>query len=100
MAFEFLKANRMGGNIVLVVGALLQPDIGDRLSESSVRPWSGSDPFICHGHCGAVVIGIDKNLLLSQFLQPDTPDRRFLPTVNPSGRIRIIAPMDDQLTVF
>ncbi|MBA7662365.1 hypothetical protein ES703_70394 [subsurface metagenome] len=100
MFFEFLKAKGMCGYIIFVVGIFFYPDIGYRHRQGSIRARPGSNPFICHVSGGIVAIGVNIDLFLPLLPEPDTPDSRFLSTVNPIGGIGVISPLYYQLRIF
>jgi hypothetical protein len=100
VALPLLEAERARADVIVIVGVLGQPDIGDRLGQGRVRARPGGDPLVAVDTAREIIMGIDEDLLDPGLLEPDAPDRRFLPGIQAARRVGIRAPVDDELRMF
>ena len=80
--------------VLLVVGPLLQPDVGDGLAKGRVRAGAGGNPLVRLLHRGKVVEGVDIDELHTHILQPVPPHGGLVGGVSAPGAVGIVGPHD------
>ncbi len=70
VGFPLVEAGGPASDVLLVVGTFGQPGIGDPQTESHVGAQSRREPLVRDKPGGVVVVGVDKDHLDAQFLEP------------------------------
>ena len=100
IGFVRLDAHGVGLQIVLVVGAVLEPLIGDRQVQRRVSIRQDRDPAIGMDSGGVVEIRADVNLLDAQFAVPVAQTAGELTLPAPRRGLLVAAPEQQQFTVL
>ena len=99
VALPLLEAVRARRDEVLVVQALVDPDMGDGERQRGVGAGARRDPVAAQEGRGVVEIGIDVDDRDAELLQPLAPDRAFVAAVDAAGRFRIARPEHHHLGI-
>ena len=97
---ELLDADGLPFHVIMVVGVVLEPGVGDGRSQGGVGAGPGGEPGAVHHGVGGVVEGVDEDALHAHLLQPDAPDVAFLAGVDAMGAVRVIGPEDHHIGVL
>ena len=100
MVLELLEAVAVLGDILLVVGALGDPHVGNGLQDGGVGAHAGADPLVGVLHGGVVVEGVDVDELHAHLLQPPAPQSGLLSGVAAAGGVGVGGPADHGLHVL
>ena len=100
VGLELVEADGAARDILLVVGVLGDPHVGDGHRQRRVRAHARRDPLgVREDRVGVVVEGVDEDGLDALLLEPRAPDGRLLARVRPAGGVRVVGPEDDHLGV-
>ena len=95
-----VDAHGVGGEVLLVVGALAEPAVRDRDVERGVRVGEHRDPAVgVHGG-GVVEVGADVDLLDADLTPPVAQAARELALPAPRGGLLVAAPEQQQFGVL
>ena len=96
-----LEAVGVGSHVLLVVGALGQPGIGDGEGQGMVGAHLGGEPLVGEQSGRVVVVGVNVDHLDAQvLLHPLTPDGGLVSGVDTAVGLRVGGPHDDHLGVL
>ncbi len=100
MSFEIFKTKRAPGDVVFIVGTIFYPHVGNSFRHGRISAGPGSYPFITQNHGRIITEGVNEDLLLPQFPQPQTPDSRFLTAIDTVRGIGVIPPVYYQVGIL
>ena len=100
VGLELVEADGAVGDVVLVVGVLGDPHVGDGHGQRRVRAHARRDPLgVVEDRVGVVVERVDEDGLDALLLEPHAPDRRLLARVRAARGVGVVGPEDDHLGV-
>jgi len=99
VGLELVEAVRALGHVLLVVGALLQPHVGDGQRQRRGGAGPVGDPLLAHMRRGVVVEGIDEDGLDALVTQPQPPHGGVGTAVDAVGGVGVVAPGDQEFGV-
>ena len=95
-----VEAVGVRGHVLLVVGALLEPRVGDGEGERVVGADLGREPLVADEPGGVVVERVDEDHLDAQVLHPEAARRGLVRGVDAGVGLRVGRPEDDHLGVL
>ena len=97
---EVLEADRVGVQVLLVVGSLTQPCVCDSKLERRIGVGQNGDPFIGVNRIGVVNVRRDINLFHPDIGEPVAQAAGHHAAPAPRRRLRIGAPEKDGIAIF
>ena len=95
-----VEAVGVRGHVLLVVGALGQPGVGDGEGERVVGADLGREPLVADEPGGVVVERVDEDHLDAEVLHPEAARRGLVRGVDAGVGLRVGRPEDDHLGVL
>ena len=100
IGLPFIEPLGAGGDVVLVVEVLGNPDIGQGHAHGRRGGWLGGDPLAAQELGGVVEVGIDMHNLDVAVLQPLAAHGALERPIGARGRLRIGRPENDHLAIL
>ncbi len=100
VVLPLVEAVAMLGDVLLVIGALGDPHIGDGFTQGRISAHPGGDPLVRLLDRGEVIEGVDVDELHPRLLHPPAPQGGLLGGVAAPGGVRVVGPHNHGLGVF
>ena len=97
---ELVKAVGVLGDILLVIGLFLQPEIGDGQLKRRVGVGQHGDPLVGVDRGGIVQVGADENGLDAQFTEPEAQPAGQMHAEAQRGDLGVAAPVQQAVAVL
>src|ERR1035437_8704967 len=94
---ELIESDSPFRNILFVIPALGDPYVRNCHRQRRIGTRPRRQPSAVHGGGRVIEERVDKNRFDSFFLQPNTPNSRFLPTVCAASSVRVVGPENNHL---